>query len=88
MMSRKNLPFLLVGRVKDFFGWPDSTMFGFPLKKELGQAKRIILAHTRRLFGEKYIDAQNKELKDMLISVIPAFNAHLEHSQMIQKQVQ
>ena len=32
--------------------------------------------------------AQNKELKDMLISVIPAFNAHLEHSQMIQKQIQ
>jgi putative membrane protein len=32
--------------------------------------------------------AQNKELKDMLISVIPAFNAHLEHSQMIQKQMQ
>lgn len=32
--------------------------------------------------------AQNKELKDMLISVVPAFNAHLEHSQMIQKQIQ
>ncbi len=32
--------------------------------------------------------AQNKELKDMLISVIPAFRAHLEHSQMIQKKNQ
>jgi len=32
--------------------------------------------------------AQNKELKDMLISVVPAFNAHLEHSQTIQKQIQ
>ncbi len=32
--------------------------------------------------------AQNKELKDMLVSVVPAFNAHLEHSQMIQKQIQ
>ena len=32
--------------------------------------------------------AQNKELKDMLISVVPAFRAHLEHSQMIQKKTQ
>ncbi len=32
--------------------------------------------------------AQNKELKDMLISVVPAFNAHLEHSLMVQKQIQ
>ncbi len=32
--------------------------------------------------------AQNKELKDMLISVVPAFKAHLEHCQMIQKKIQ
>ncbi len=32
--------------------------------------------------------AENKELKDMLISVVPAFNAHLEHSILIQKQIQ
>lgn len=29
--------------------------------------------------------AQNQELKDTLIAVVPAFKAHLEHSQMIQK---
>lgn len=29
--------------------------------------------------------ASNKELKDTLISVVPAFKAHLKHSQMIQK---
>ena len=32
--------------------------------------------------------AQNKELKDMLISVVPAFNAHLEQSILIQNQIQ
>jgi putative membrane protein len=32
--------------------------------------------------------AQNKELKDMLISVVPTFKAHLEHCQMIQKKIQ
>ncbi len=32
--------------------------------------------------------AQNKELKDMLLSVVPAFKAHLEHCQMIQKKIQ
>lgn len=31
--------------------------------------------------------AQNKELKDTLVSVLPAFRAHLEHCQMIQKQI-
>jgi putative membrane protein len=32
--------------------------------------------------------AQNKELKELLVSVLPAFRAHLEHSQMIQTQIQ
>ncbi len=31
--------------------------------------------------------AQNEELKALLISVIPAFNAHLAHCQMIQNQI-
>ncbi len=31
--------------------------------------------------------AQNKELKDTFVSVLPAFRAHLEHCQMIQKQI-
>ncbi len=31
--------------------------------------------------------AENKELKELLISVIPAFNAHLEHCQTIQKTI-
>ena len=32
--------------------------------------------------------AENKELKELLISVIPAFKAHLEHCKMIQKTIQ
>jgi len=32
--------------------------------------------------------AQNQELKDMLIGVVPAFNAHLEHSKMVQEKIQ
>ena len=32
--------------------------------------------------------AQNKELKELLVSVLPAFRAHLEHCQMIQTQIQ
>ena len=31
--------------------------------------------------------AHNQELKETLISVVPAFKAHLAHSQMIQKQL-
>jgi putative membrane protein len=31
--------------------------------------------------------ANNKELKDTLISVLPAFKAHLNHSEMIQSQI-
>ena len=31
--------------------------------------------------------AQNKELKDTLVSVLPAFQAHLKHSQMIQSEI-
>ncbi len=31
--------------------------------------------------------ANNKELKDTLISVVPAFKAHLKHSEMIQSQI-
>ncbi len=31
--------------------------------------------------------AQNNELKALLVSVLPAFNAHLAHCQMIQKQI-
>jgi len=31
--------------------------------------------------------AKNKELKDTLISVLPAFKAHLKHSEMIQSQI-
>ncbi|MFK5947639.1 MAG: DUF4142 domain-containing protein [Methylococcales bacterium] len=37
--------------------------------------------------GQLIPSAQNKELKDTLISVLPAFRAHLEHSLMIQKQI-
>ncbi|MGV6852382.1 MAG: DUF4142 domain-containing protein [bacterium] len=31
--------------------------------------------------------AQNAELKDMLVNVLPAFEAHLKHCQMIQSQI-
>ena len=31
--------------------------------------------------------AQNQELKDTLISVVPAFKAHLKHSQMLNEQI-
>ena len=31
--------------------------------------------------------AQNKELKDLLQSAVPIFHSHLEHAQMVQKQI-
>lgn len=31
--------------------------------------------------------AENRELKDMLISVVPAFEAHLAHSKMVQSKI-
>lgn len=31
--------------------------------------------------------AQNKELKDLLQSVVPVLHSHLEHAQMVQKQI-
>ncbi len=30
-------------------------------------------------------ESQNQELKQLLQSVVPAFKAHLEHAQMVQK---
>ncbi len=42
-------------------------------------------AVTSALNGRLVPESQNSELKDLLQSVVPAFNAHLEHAQMLQK---
>jgi len=37
--------------------------------------------------GQLIPGATNQELRDTLVSVVPAFKAHLEHSEMIQKSI-
>lgn len=37
--------------------------------------------------GQLIPAAQNQELKDILISVVPAFKAHLKHSEMVQSKI-
>ena len=68
-MAARNLPYQLVSETATLFGWPESTLFGTSLKKELGHAKRVIIQHSRRLFGEHYhlaVEQKNKEIKKHL----------------------
>ena len=62
-MGARSLPFHLVNKAAEEFNWPRSTLVGSPLMKELGQSKRVIKNHARRLFGTTYSAEVRKPVK-------------------------
>ena len=57
-MPKRSLPYELVAQAVNMYGWPESTLFGTPLRRELAHAKRIIEQHGRRLFLDHYHNAK------------------------------
>jgi putative membrane protein len=53
------------------------------VNNEVAYHKAVIVA----IEGTLIPDAQNAELKELLVKVLPAFKTHLEHAEMLQKEL-